>query len=91
MLNISFVLKENDAFDVNALNQLETMVVHLHWEITLIEEKLFLKKSYKKDIPYSTLSSPPLNDRHFAKLGGEGTRQRWFLFSEIYIFIKNWK
>ena len=21
-------------------------------------------------IPYSTLSSPPLNDRHFAKLGG---------------------
>ena len=35
-------------------------------------------------LPYSALSSPPLNDRHFAKLGG-GTRQRWFLFSQIYI------
>ena len=32
---------------------------------------------------------PPLNDRHFAKLGGE-TRQRWFLFSLIYI-KKTWK
>ena len=30
------------------------------------------------------MSSPPLNDRDFAKLGG-GTRQRWFLFSQIYI------
>ena len=30
-------------------------------------------------IPYSTLSCPTLNDRHFAKLGRE-TRQRWFLF-----------
>ena len=36
--------------------------------------------SYIFILPYSTLSSPPQNDRHFAKLGG-GTRQRWFLFS----------
>ena len=47
--------------------------------IKLIFPNLIVSKIAKL-IPYSTLSSPPLNDRDFAKLGGE-TRQRWFLFS----------
>ena len=40
-------------------------------------------------VPYSTLSSPPLNDRNFAKLGGGGLDKGDFYFPQIY--IKNLK
>ena len=35
-------------------------------------------------LPYSTLSSSPQNDRHFAKLG-EGRNKGNYYFKQIYI------
>ena len=55
-------------------------------DIEFIDQKLILKW-WKYRIRRCLV---PLNDRDFAKLGGGGTRQRWFLFFQIYI-KKIWK
>ena len=41
-------------------------------------------------LPYLMLSSPPQNDRHFAKLEG-GLDKGDFYFSHIYICVLIWK
>ena len=48
-----------------------------------------MKNPICKNIPYSTLSSPPLNDRHFAKLGGGLDKGDLFLPNLYKNFEKN--
>ena len=65
-------------------------VLNLILMINLSVEELWFVRwcaLYRMFIPYSTLSSPPQNDRHFAKLRG-GLDKGDFYFPQIYIKIR---